>query len=513
MGCRPRVSIIVRCLLGLAPVCCTHATALPAQQVGVLVLLGIRDGPAEVQVDGVRVGTLLDEPLELQVAPGRPHAVRVRKVGFEDFTADVTVTPGGAAEPIRVNLAERPVRAVVRPTIEAAGIEPPGELHVFDLDAHRVPVVLGDQAFETPITLAFPRRGAEVRIGGTQLCLVPTGPSPVVRMRAGRIEDLRDASRCEEVRPRMELAQAPAGASLLIDGSPPQALDATPLGPLFELPQAGMHVALVTASGYPDVSFEFEVSDGELITAELAYAGYPDLLSDTVLLPVPPRPSLQAEPRPLAPSPPLSPEERQALRSELAMAARSRPTRSVLQLGGILAATLGVAGLAEGLTSHSKTCGVDYWAGPTYTCRLKRDEPSAVLYAASAGLVAAGIVMTIRGRGRPLPAVCGSEGKDRCVERLSATVDAAEADSAAYPQRASQWEADSLAWERRNQETLTRYEADALPAWRATVAELAQRNAVQHANLQRNTTALQEWLEKVRRGELTPAVRITRRQR
>lgn len=185
----------------------------------------------------------------------------------------------------------------------------------------------------------------------------------------------------------------------------------------------------------------------------------------------------------------------------------------MLQVGGILVASVGVAGIVGGMTAHSKTCGYDYWAEPTYTCRREKDDQAAVVYAVSGGLIATGIALLIRGRGHPLPSACGSEGKDACIERLSAALQVAEGDSAAHPQRASRFGADSLAWERRNAETITRHGTDVIPAWRATVADLAQRNAVQHANLQRNTTAISEWLEEVRRGALTPTVRITRRPR
>jgi len=282
---------------------------------------------------------------------------------------------------------------------------------------------------------------------------------------------------------------------------------------VLQLPSAGYHVALVTASAHPDVSFQFEVSGGEWVTAELDYPGYPELSPDTVLLPVPPRPLLQAEPQPLAPPPPMSPEELQALRSNLDTASRSRPQRSMLQVGGILMASLGVAGIVGGLTAHSKTCGYNYWAEPTYVCGRERSGQPAVVYAGSGGLVVTGFALLLRGRRRPLPSVCGSETKDACIESLSAALQVAEADLAAYPQRATRFGADSLAWKRRNAETMTRHETDALPAWRATVADLAQRNAVQHANLQRNTTAISEWLEEVRRGALTPTVRLTRRPR
>lgn len=439
---RSRACIMVRCLVVVTAACCAHAATLPAQQAAVLVLLGSRHGPAEVLVDGVRVATLLGEQVELPVAPGVPHEVRVRKVGFDDFATEVTLPPGGVSEPIRVNLAARPVRAV-----------------------------------------------------------------------AGRAEDLPDAGECGATGAGLALAQAPAGATLLIDGNPAHGLNATPSGSLFELPSPGTHVALVTADGYPEVSFGFEVADGEWIAARLRYPGYPELSADTVLVPVPPRPSLQAEPRPVAPAPPLSQEELQSLRSDLAKAARSRPHRGVLQIGGILTATLGVGGLAMGLTSHTKSCGVDYWAGPTRTCRLERDEPSAVLYAASGGLIAAGIVMTALSRGRPLPDRCGTEARESCMERLSEALSAAEADSAAYPHRKTRWEADSLSWERRHHEALMRLETEALPAWRATVDDMGRRNAVQHANLQRNTTVLQEWLDNVRRGEFTPTVGILRCRR
>ena len=89
-----------------------------------LVVLEIDQPDAEVTVDGQKINVRVlgdNKPVEIQVEPGLPHKLRVRKDGFEVVSRDVEFQSGRSA-PIRVRL--EPMKGAAKREEQPAALRP-----------------------------------------------------------------------------------------------------------------------------------------------------------------------------------------------------------------------------------------------------------------------------------------------------------------------------------------------------------------------------------------------------
>lgn len=175
----------------------TLATSGSAQT-GFIVLSPINNGPAQVLIDGQSAGTLSTQELTLEVGAGS-RSLLVQREGFAAYRTIVEVREGDVVE-VNVRLLPRRVRIVEDRPIEGVGRQLMAEMRVLHLDPVRVPIVVDGQAVgETPATLEVPAGELHIRVGQAVLCLrVNPYDSALVRVRQGRLEELRKAWRCED---------------------------------------------------------------------------------------------------------------------------------------------------------------------------------------------------------------------------------------------------------------------------------------------------------------------------